>query len=257
MMQHPLQCLCLLLVFLSPCFSAELEQIIDGSITYHQRTLPSSCVAFNSLVGKQLFAESWNQATSGMEIFFPLMQQFVTQKSPDSCGATTLIMVLNAMDMDPQRLWKAPWRWFSEDNVRLCGPPSTGPQKTAKIRLGMGFDEFVNLGRCNGATVVSHRVPLDFGSEEVDTFRAIVKNITSQNASTLVVSYFRPIMGQTGSGHFAPIGGYHAARDMVLILDVARFKLPPHWVPLQTLVQAMSIEADPGLSRGYIQLTAP
>ena len=24
-------------------------------------------------------------------------------------------------------------------------------------------------------------------------------------------------------------GGYHAERDMVLILDTARFKYPPHW----------------------------
>ena len=33
----------------------------------------------------------------------------------------------------------------------------------------------------------------------------------------------------------APIGGYSAAEDMVLILDTARFKYPPHWVPLEML----------------------
>jgi Phytochelatin synthase len=32
------------------------------------------------------------------------------------------------------------------------------------------------------------------------------------------------VLGQTGSGHFSPIAGYHAATDSVLILDVARFK---------------------------------
>ncbi|KAK4848728.1 hypothetical protein QYF36_016590 [Acer negundo] len=43
-----------------------------------------------------------------------------------------------------------------------------------------------------------------------------------------------------GSGHFSPIGGYHAGRDMVLILDVARFKYPSHWVPLTLLWEAMN-----------------
>ena len=39
--------------------------------------------------------------------------------------------------------------------------------------------------------------------------------------------------------HFSPIGGYHAGEDMVLILDVARFKYPPHWVKTETLFKAM------------------
>ena len=40
---------------------------------------------------------------------------------------------------------------------------------------------------------------------------------------------------RAGDGHFSPIGGYSAAEDMVLILDTARFKYPPHWVPLEML----------------------
>lgn len=62
---------------------------------------------------------------------------------------------------------------------------------------------------------------------------------------------------QTGDGHFSPIGGYHAARDLVLILDVARFKYPPHWVPLPLLWRAMQ-QSDKvtGESRGYVVLTS-
>ena len=46
-------------------------------------------------------------------------------------------------------------------------------------------------------------------------------------------------MQQTGSGHFVPIGGYHAKRDLIFILDVARYKLPPHWVPVSLMWEAM------------------
>lgn len=56
---------------------------------------------------------------------------------------------------------------------------------------------------------------------------------------------------QTGTGHFSPIGGYHAGKDMALILDVARFKYPPHWVPLSLLWEAMnSVDITTGQHRG-------
>lgn len=42
-----------------------------------------------------------------------------------------------------------------------------------------------------------------------------------------------------GDGHISPVGGYHPKKDMVLILDVARFKYPPHWVPLKLLFESM------------------
>ncbi|KAF3950686.1 hypothetical protein CMV_023590 [Castanea mollissima] len=60
-------------------------------------------------------------------------------------------------------------------------------------------------------------------------------------------------LSQTGTGHFSPIGGYHAGRDMVLMLDVARFKYPPHWVPLTLLWEAMdTIDEATGHRRGYM-----
>jgi Phytochelatin synthase len=57
---------------------------------------------------------------------------------------------------------------------------------------------------------------------------------------------------QTGTGHFSPIGGYHAGKDMALLLDVARFKYPPHWVPLCLLWEAINtVDNSTGLPRGY------
>lgn len=58
---------------------------------------------------------------------------------------------------------------------------------------------------------------------------------------------------QTGDGHFSPIGGYHAGKDMALILDVARFKYPPHWVPLTLLWEAMdNVAGTTGQRRGLV-----
>lgn len=57
---------------------------------------------------------------------------------------------------------------------------------------------------------------------------------------------------QTGDGHFSPIAGYHRGLDLVLVLDVARFKYPPYWVPLTSLWAAMShVDPHTGNTRGY------
>lgn len=59
------------------------------------------------------------------------------------------------------------------------------------------------------------------------------------------------------AGHFSPIGGYSPTHDMALILDTARFKYPPHWVPLSMLFEAMAYE-DPstGKPRGFLKVMA-
>ena len=60
-----------------------------------------------------------------------------------------------------------------------------------------------------------------------------------------------------GDGHFSPVGGYHSEQDMVLILDTARFKYPPHWVPLKRLYQAMAhVDSATGQPRGYLNIRA-
>ena len=59
---------------------------------------------------------------------------------------------------------------------------------------------------------------------------------------------------QTGDGHFSPIGGYHKATDTILVLDVARFKYPPHWVSVSSMYAAM-LRLDPTTNecRGYVR----
>jgi hypothetical protein len=84
---------------------------------------------------------------------------------------------------------------------------------------------------------------------------AVVEACGTRAGSFLVAAYSRQSLGQTGGGHYSPIGGYHRERDAVLIMDVARFKYPPHWVPLRALYAAMkSVDADTGRPRGYVTI---
>jgi hypothetical protein len=66
----------------------------------------------------------------------------------------------------------------------------------------------------------------------------------------LCLNYNRGTLGQTGTGHFSPLAAYDAQTDSALILDVARFKYPPHWVSIDLLHQAMAERGFAILSPG-------
>ena len=210
--------------------------------TLYRRPLPLDAVAFSSAEGRQLFAEAL--AAGGLAGYFPLAEQFHTQSDPAFCGLGSLVVALNALSIDPGRLWKGPWRWFAEEMLDCCVPLSEVRQR------GLDFDELACLARCNGAEVTLERAD----ASNLDSLRAAIAQAASGDG-VLIASYDRAALGQTGSGHFSPIGGFHRARDLALVLDVARFKYPPHWVAVERLWRAMQpIDAATGKARGYMLL---
>ena len=79
--------------------------------------------------------------------------------------------------------------------------------------------------------------------------------VEKMKSTVMVVSFCRQSLGQTGDGHFSPIGGYDEEGDRVLVLDVARFKYPPYWVKLPELWEAMKgVDSATGMPRGYFQM---
>jgi len=120
-------------------------------------------------------------------------------------------------------------------------------------KKGINFDEFKILASCKGAIVTAFR----YEETSLEQFREDIKRVTASSAEFMVISYSRKHVGQTGDGHFAPVAGYHQLEDKVLLLDVARFKYPPHWVSLPLLYGAMKdIDQDTNKSRGYFLLKA-
>ena len=122
-------------------------------VSYHRRHLPEqTCVSFSSAQGVIIFKRALRANTMGP--YFALAEQFTTQAEPAYCGLATLVMVLNAMAIDPKRcvfrllrtneknrtgteltcvllslslplcltwrVWKGVWRWFSEELLSCC-----------------------------------------------------------------------------------------------------------------------------------------
>ncbi|CAH9074525.1 unnamed protein product [Cuscuta epithymum] len=208
----------------------------------YRRILPSPpAIDFASTEGKQLFMDATQNGT--MEGFFKLISYFQTQSEPAYCGLASLSMVLNALSIDPGRKWKGPWRWFDESMLDCCEPLEKVKAK------GISFGKVVCLARCAGAKVEAFRT----SQTSIDDFRKYLIACSTSDDCHLISSYHRGAFKQTGTGHFSPIGGYHAGRDMALILDVARFKYPPHWVPLPLLWEAMdTVDEATGLHRGFM-----
>lgn len=217
--------------------------------TFYRRTLPNTLTSFSSIEGKKIFASA--MSTGGTSAFFSLIEQLQTQPEPAYCGLTTLVIILNALAVDPRRSWKGPWRWYEESMLNCCVDLE---EVTA---TGITFSTFACLAKCQGLDV--HAV---HGSDStVEEFRQVVKETCTSStqklpSSFLVVSYTRKVLGQTGTGHFSPIGAYDEASDNVLILDTARFKYGPHWVPLELIFEALiPVDPDTGKSRGYVVLS--
>jgi len=104
-------------------------------------------------------------------------------------------------------------------------------------KSGITFDQFACLAICNTLDIKTFRISADTSESK---FRELIATSTRTSTDVIVVSYFRGALGQTGEGHFSPVGGYHPDRDLVLVLDVARFKYPPYWITVSQLYKAMT-----------------
>ncbi|CAI4226403.1 unnamed protein product [Auanema sp. JU1783] len=209
---------------------------------FYRRSLPDTCVDFSSVQGKTFFKEALIEGNA--EIYFKLASQFKTQDEPAYCGLSTLVMVLNALEVDPERVWKAPWRFYHESMLDCCVP-------LEKVKIsGINLIQFNCLAVCNRLqTFIYHA---DESEEFLNQLREDLINSVRSDDSVLVAAYDRSVLGQTGSGHFSPLGAYNSVTDSVLIMDVARFKYPPHWVPLRILQKSMcSVDTSTKKTRGY------
>jgi glutathione gamma-glutamylcysteinyltransferase len=124
----------------------------EPKFSFHRRIMPSSLIQFSSPEGRRIFQ---NSLAKGMaEAFFPLSEQFLNQSDPAYCGITTLIMVLNAIGIDPNVRWKGGWRWYGSEDM-ILNSCCIHPERVK--RAGILLEEFRSLGRCQGLHVEMKR----------------------------------------------------------------------------------------------------
>lgn len=246
---------------------ARLLSKMAGLKTFYGRSLPQSLVDYRSSESKSRLCRCLQ---AGYAVpYLSLSSCFNTQAEPAFCGLSTLAIMLNSLRIDPQRIWKTVWRWYSEELLECCRP-----LEDVKVS-GITLEEFVCLAECNGA-IASLVRPSD-SKEEFQKFVQIVERVCTggrvkgskkegdgedgfdeENPEEIMaISFSRQTLGQTGDGHFSPIAALDLETNSVLMFDTARFKYPPCWIPLDLLFQSMlPLDKVTGKSRGYVVLKA-
>jgi glutathione gamma-glutamylcysteinyltransferase len=113
------------------------------------RPLPDTLVKMSSPEGKTLFREAL--ALGGMEGYFALAENFITQAEPSYCSVSTLTMVLNAMSSQGGG-------HHTSYNVQRSSGYISEPELHCKLedveKNGMTLAEFVLLAQEHGVRLV-------------------------------------------------------------------------------------------------------
>ena len=105
---------------------------------------------------------------------------------------------------------------------------------------GLTMSQLAQLLKChlpNKSWKVKFReVDQETSLEHVRT--ELVRAIMDPSAR-VIVNFDRSTLGQDGYSHFSPLGSYSRSKDAFLVMDVAKYKYPPVWVPTPRLFAAM------------------
>jgi Phytochelatin synthase len=220
----------------------------DGPDTgTNEHFLPNikTIVPLNTVEGRRLLWESKSQ-----EPFWALSQFYVSQPDLGSCSVASCSMVLNALPVErPVSPSLGKFRLYTPDNFFNRDVEAIVSQKEVSAS-GMSLDQ---LGKVLSTFPINVRVTHASGSE-ISSFRSLLRESLSKTDQYILVNYLRSSLGQESGGHISPVGAYHDAADMVLILDTSNYKYPWAWVKTDDLWRAMSVVADPAshVSRGYV-----
>ena len=181
--------------------------------------------------------------------FLPLSMHFVSQQNLAYCGAASMTMVLNALNIpapiDPVYVR---FPMFTQNNLFNTKTERVVSADTI-AQQGMTLDQ---LGGLLSTYPVETHVYHGRDSS-LDQFRKLAVENLKQPGNFILVNYLRSSLGQQTSGHISPLAAYDQASDQFLILDVARFKYPPVWVKAELLWRAMNtIDHASGKTRGFV-----
>jgi hypothetical protein len=219
-----------------------------GPVSAETLPLPDGLVGAATDDGEALLV-----GAEAREAYFPLVDQFVTQKNQAYCGVASMVMVLNAAGVPaPPVPEYEPYHVFTQDNL-LDERTDVIVSRETILKQGMTLDQLGGvLATRPLAVTVKHA-----GDNSLDAFRAAARDYLATPGQFVIVNYLRKAIRQEVGGHISPLAAYDADTDRFLILDVARYKYPPVWVQAAELFAAMNTpDADNGdRTRGYVLIS--
>ncbi len=230
--------------YLALAFSLFLPNAAQAYLPFPQALTP-----LGSPTGQAMFQQSDHIA------YWPLAAHYETQENQAFCGIATLVMVLNSTNIPaPSPTGFPAYHFFTQDDIFPTGG-TTIFQPDWIEHHGLTLDQLGQIATHAGLSVqLIHATP-----DGLAQFRTQAAKALATPGTYVIVNFKRAALGEAGYGHISPLAAYDAKTDSFLILDVARYKYPPAWVPTQTLYAALNTP-DPGNNnqpRGYLVVTGP
>lgn len=214
--------------------------------------IPAGLVALDSPEGEKRLASSHARRD-----FFKLSETFVTQKEQSLCPVASAVMVLNALAIEaPATPSWGPYKTFTQDNLF-----NDRARELGVARGGLQLEQLKALLE----TYPVEATAVHASDTTLDAFRTAISQDFADPTGFVIVNFLRSALGQEPNGpieaklagHFSPIAAYDEATDSVLMMDVARYKYPPLWIPTSELFDAMNTtDVDSGKTRGFLLVRA-
>jgi len=218
----------------------------------YQEELKMPLVYFNSTPAFSQLVNNYGWFDSSQD-FFHFQSGWDTQVNQAYCAVATTAAVLNSMPRDAISLSLdptfSPYPYATQNDLfkSICVQKTVVHHNNTYDGLfnvpgGLNLEQTHNLMRCHLDVnyfdiQMVHVNPRQYTLDDV---RKQLRMALVDPMARVVINYDRRALGQIGVGHFSPVGGYTEREDSFLIMDVAKYKYPPVWVPAARLYASMA-----------------
>lgn len=181
--------------------------------------------------------------------YWQLIPNFAVQSTQTYCSVASAITVLNSMPINkPVDPAYTPYAYFTQNNFFTPEVNKVISAQTV-LEIGMTREEMVRVLTAEGV----HATTIAGNAIKEGALRSVLQKALGDDGQYVLVNYLRAKLNQVGGGHWSVLAAYDAQSDKVLILDVAKYKYPPVWVSVATLLAAINtLDMTSNQSRGLV-----
>jgi hypothetical protein len=186
--------------------------------------------------------------------FFSVQPYVETQQNLAFCGPASIVAVMNSLGTPrPAESHLYPYNFYTQDNIFNADTQRVKSFVMVSIS-GMTLDNVAGFFNALGVKATTRHAD----ALTMEQLRTLLKTELAKPNVRIVANFNRKFLSREGGGHHSPLAAYDEASDSVLMLDVAKFKYPPAWLPLAELLPAMqNVDSDSGKSRGLVIVEKP
>ncbi len=214
--------------------------------------VPPPLVALNTTEGLARLAAGGTLRAAFDAAFLHL----VTQEDEASCARASAVTALNALGAfgvgAPVDTTYAPYPYWTQDAyvasacvASNCTAPCTLDEAARALGCALG----------ERATATARHAARGALADAGALRALIAARVADAGAGQIVANFERGAVGMDGTGHFSPVVAFEPESDSALVLDVARYKYPPVWMPVETLFAGINTtDASARDTRGLIDI---